>query len=105
MIRYDFSGKVVLVTGSSRGIGAAILEGFGRAGATCLLNYFDDPGGGNTRDAEAYAEKLRGLGATVHLLAADVSSAEQVEAMMKLARERAGGLDVLVNNAGILRDR
>ena len=45
MVHYSFPGKVVLVTGSSRGMGAAILEAFARAGATCVLNYFDDPEG------------------------------------------------------------
>ncbi|MCE9533488.1 MAG: 3-oxoacyl-ACP reductase FabG [Planctomycetes bacterium] len=105
MIQYNFAGKVVLVTGSSRGIGGAILEGFAKAGATCLLHYFDDPKGENRRDAEQHAEKLRGLKATVHLFAADVRSPEAVEGLMKAIHQKVGGLDVLVNNAGILRDR
>ncbi len=105
MVRYDFSNKVVLVTGSSRGMGAAILEAFARAGAVCLLNYVDDPTGQNRRDAEETAERLRQHRATVHLLEADVSRYDAVEALMKRVVEVAGGLDVLVNNAGILRDR
>lgn len=105
MVHYSFPGKVVLVTGSSRGMGACILEAFARAGAVCLLNYFDDPAGQNRQDADATAARLRGHGATVHLLAADVSNFDAVEAMMKQAVEVAGGLDILVNNAGILRDR
>ena len=105
MIRYDFAGKVALVTGSSRGIGAAILEGFARAGATCVLHYWDDPGGGNRKDAETHAEKLRNLRVTVHVLAADVRSASEVQRLMSDIREQVGGLDVLVNNAGVLRDR
>jgi 3-oxoacyl-[acyl-carrier protein] reductase len=105
MIRYDFAGKVALVTGSSRGIGAAILEGFARAGATCVLHYWDDPGGGNRNDAETLAAKLRNMGATVHVLAADVRVAAEVERLMADVRDRAGGLDILVNNAGVLRDR
>jgi 3-oxoacyl-[acyl-carrier protein] reductase len=104
MIRYDFAGKVALVTGSSRGIGAAILEGFARAGATCVLHYFDD-GGQNRQDAEAHAQKLRGLNAPVHLIAADVRDAAQVERLMAEVQQKAGGIDVLVNNAGVLRDR
>ena len=104
MIRYDFAGKVALVTGSSRGIGAAILEGFARAGATCVLHYFED-GGQNRRDAETHAEKLRGLKATVHLVAADVRDSAQVERLMAEVQQQAGGIDVLVNNAGVLRDR
>src|SRR5688572_18930832 len=105
MIQYDFAGKVALVTGSSRGIGAAILEGFARAGATCVLHYFDDPDGTNRNDAEIHSQKLRNLKATVHVLAADVRQPGQVEALMGQVKERTGGIDVLVNNAGVLRDR
>src|SRR5262245_53219430 len=105
MVQYSFPGKVVLVTGSSRGMGAAFLEAFARAGAVCLLNYFDDPSGQNRKDADDTAARLRGHGATVHLLEADVSKFESVEGMMKKVTELTGGLDILVNNAGILRDR
>ncbi|HYH69536.1 MAG TPA: SDR family NAD(P)-dependent oxidoreductase [Urbifossiella sp.] len=126
MIRYDFAGKAVLVTGSSRGIGAAILTAFARAGAECVLHYWDDPDGLNRADADALAEQLRSPGeavnamdtsgrvvgrfqppppATVHPIAADVRDAAQVEALMREAKERFGGLDVVVNNAGIIRDR
>src|SRR4051794_30733481 len=105
MIRYDFTGKVALVPGSSRGMGAGILEAFGRAGAVCLLHYFDDPGGQNRRDADATAERIRQTGAAVHLLEGDVRRFEAVQAVMKGAVEVAGKLDILVNNAGIIRDR
>ena len=105
MIQYRFPGKVVLVTGSSRGIGAAILEGFAQAGATCLLHFFDDPSGENRRDAEAHAAKLRALHAPVHLFDADVRDAPVVEALMRKIHSTVGGIDILVNNAGVLRDR
>src|SRR5947209_14011512 len=105
MVEYRFPGKVVLVTGSSRGMGAAILEAFARAGAVCVVNYFDDPDGHNRRDAEVTAQRLRQLQATVHVLDADVSRYDAVENLMKRVVEVAGGLDILVNNAGILRDR
>lgn len=105
-IRYDYSGKVVLVTGSSRGIGASILEGFAQAHATCIVNYFADAEGQNARDAAATAEKLKTLGAAaVHIIAADVSNFDSVAALMQEVQTKAGGLDILVNNAGILRDR
>lgn len=105
-IRYDYTGKVVLVTGSSRGIGASILEAFAQAKATCIVNYFADAEGANARDAAGTAEKLKSLGATaVHVLEADVSSYDSVARLMQQAQQLAGGLDVLVNNAGILRDR
>lgn len=105
MIRYDFTGKVALVTGSSRGLGAATLAAFGRAGAVCLLHYVDDAAGQNRRDAEETAAGIRQNGATVHLVEGDVRRFEAVEAVMKRAIEVAGKLDILVNNAGIIRDR
>ena len=107
MIRYDFAGRVVLVTGSSRGIGAAILTKFAEAGATSVLHFWDDPDGANRRDAEALAANLRALpgGPRVEVLAADVRDPVQVEALMRQVRDACGGLDVLVNNAGILKDR
>lgn len=105
MIRYSFPNKVVLVTGGSRGMGAAILEGFAAAGATCVVNYFADADGHNRRDADATAERLRRHGVPVHVFDADVSRYDAVAALMKRIAETLGGLDVLVNNAGILRDR
>jgi 3-oxoacyl-[acyl-carrier protein] reductase len=105
MVKYSFPGKVVLVTGSSRGMGAAILDAFAAAGATCLVNYFDDPDDQNRRDAEQTAERLRARNVPVHLFDADVSRYEAVEKLMKQIGDTVGGLDILVNNAGILRDR
>ena len=86
MVRYSFAGKVVLVTGSSRGMGAAIVEAFAGAGATCVVNYFNDPSGQNRRDAEQTADRIRRHQAPVHLLEADVSRYEAVEALMKIVR-------------------
>ncbi len=105
MIQYRFAGKVVLVTGSSRGMGAAILEAFALAGATCIVNYFDDAQGQNRKDAEQTAQKLRGHGVPVHVLDADVRNFGSVEQLMKRVAPVAGGLDILVNNAGICRDK
>lgn len=105
MVHYHFPNKVVLVTGSSRGMGAVILEAFARAGATCLLNYFKDPSDQNRQDAEQTAARLRQHQVPVHLLEADVSRFDAVSALMKQIQAQFGGLDVLVNNAGILRDR
>lgn len=107
MLTHDFRGKVALVTGSSRGIGAAVLSQFAAAGAECVLHYWDDPDGANHRDAEALAVLLRAGPAKprVHALPADVRDAGQVEALMKRVQETCGGLDILVNNAGIIRDR
>ncbi len=105
MVRYSFPDKVVLVTGSSRGMGAAVIEAFAVAGATCVVNFLDDPAGVNRRDAEEVAGRLRRHNVPVHVLDADVSRYESVEALMKRVVDAAGGLDILVNNAGILRDR
>jgi 3-oxoacyl-[acyl-carrier protein] reductase len=105
MVTYSFPGKVVLVTGSSRGMGASILEAFARAGATCVVNYFGDPDGANRKDAEQTAERLKRHKVSVHVIEADVRKFESVQALMQQVKEAAGGLDILVNNAGILRDR
>jgi 3-oxoacyl-[acyl-carrier protein] reductase len=105
MVRYDFRNKNVLVTGSSRGMGATMLEAFAGAGAACVVNYFDDPDGQNRRDAEQTAERLRGYKVPVHVFDADVSQYAAVESLMRRIADTLGGLDVLVNNAGILRDK
>jgi 3-oxoacyl-[acyl-carrier protein] reductase len=107
MIQYSFANKVALVTGSSRGIGAGVLSAFARAGATCVLHFWDDPDGANRKDADALAAQLRALPSkpAVHVLAADVRDAAQVEGLMKQVKDTFGGLDILVNNAGIIRDR
>src|SRR5438128_1543607 len=97
----DFTGKVVLVTGSSRGIGAEMIKAFGARGAKCIVNYFTDPQGQNKADAEGVAKELT----QPRLIDCDVTKADQVEAMMHQIREEHGGLDVLVNNSGIIRDR
>jgi 3-oxoacyl-[acyl-carrier protein] reductase len=97
----DFSGKVALVTGSSRGIGAGIVRAFDTAGARCVVNYVADPQGRNEAEAREVASGLR------HALVVecDVGDDAQVAAVMNRIRQELGGLDILVNNAGILRDR
>jgi 3-oxoacyl-[acyl-carrier protein] reductase len=97
----DFSGKVVLVTGSSRGIGAEMTRAFGARGAKCVVNYVSDPAGENKADAEGVAKELK----DPLVIECDVTQAAQVEAMMKQIQDRHGGLDILVNNSGIIRDR
>src|SRR6266705_7030199 len=97
----DFTGKVVLVTGSSRGIGAEMIKAFGKRGAACVVNYFTDPQGQNKPDAEKVAKELK----DPLLIDCDVTQPQPVEAMMKQIQDRHGGLDILVNNSGIIRDR
>ena len=98
---YDFTGKVALVTGSSRGIGEGIVRALGERGARCVVNHVADPDGKNRADAEAVAASLEN-GVCIEC---DVGDAEQVTAMMSRIARDCGGLDILVNNAGILRDR
>src|SRR5436190_1604672 len=74
----DFSGKTALVTGSSRGIGAAILTALGRAGAKCIVNYFEDPEGRNRADAQTVAKEI---GEHTTLVECDISDAEDVTRM------------------------
>jgi len=98
---YDLCGKVAVVTGGSRGIGAAIVRGLAACGARCVINYLDDSSGQNRADAEAVANDLN----APLLLAADVSDSGQVAAMFDRIKSDISRIDILVNNAGILRDR
>jgi 3-oxoacyl-[acyl-carrier protein] reductase len=97
----DFTGKVALVTGSSRGIGEAAIRALAARGATCAVNYVDDPKGANRADAERIVNDIKAAA----VIQANIADASQVTAMMSQIRDRLGGLDILVNNAGILRDR
>jgi 3-oxoacyl-[acyl-carrier protein] reductase len=98
---YSFSEKVVLVTGSSRGIGAGMVSAFGQRGARCAVTYVADAEGRNRADAERVAGALPGA----RVIQCDVGNPEDVTAMMESIQEQFGGLDILVNNAGILHDR
>jgi 3-oxoacyl-[acyl-carrier protein] reductase len=97
----DFAGKVVLVTGSSRGIGAEMIKAFGKHGAQCVANYVADAEGQNKTDAMNVADELK----EPLVIECDVTQPTQVEAMMKQIQDRHGGLDILVNNSGIISDR
>jgi 3-oxoacyl-[acyl-carrier protein] reductase len=97
----DFSGKVALVTGSSRGIGAGLVKAFGEHGARCAINYVADAAGRNKTDAERVAAAIPGA----KIFECDVGNAESVGTMMESIQQEFGGLDILVNNAGILHDR
>lgn len=93
----DLTGKRVLVTGGSRGIGAACCRLFAQAGAAVWVHY---------RSAEAQAreilEEARSVSEQPHeMMAADLSDGSQVDALFDAIEERWGGLDVLVANAGV----
>lgn len=98
---FDFTGKVALVTGSSRGIGAEMIKAFGKRGAQCVVNYVADEQGRNKADALAVANELN----DPLVIECDVTQPQQTEAMMKQVQDQRGGLDILVNNSGIISDR
>jgi len=90
--------KVAIITGSAQGIGAAIAERFAAEGASLSLVDVDQAG------VEATATRLANTGADCLARRADVSSGEEVKAVVDQTVERFGRVDILVNNAGIARD-
>jgi 3-oxoacyl-[acyl-carrier protein] reductase len=93
----DIEGKVVVVTGASTGIGAAVAREFGRLGARVGVHY------NKNRDAaEQVAEDIRAIGAEVFTVRADALDSAQMKAAVETAVERFGRIDVLINNAGSL---
>lgn len=94
-----FEGQVVLVTGGSKGIGKAIACAFARKGATVVINYGHDEGAAGEAQAE-----IQRAGGKVQARQADITRAEEVARMFKEVLDQFQRLDVLVNNAGIIRD-
>jgi 3-oxoacyl-[acyl-carrier protein] reductase len=90
--------KVAIVTGGSRGIGAAIAQRLARDGFTVLINY-----AGGAAEAEALVESIETSGGRAIAAQADVSDPAAVARMFDAAETAFGGVDVLVNNAGIMR--
>lgn len=105
-ISIQLAGKTALITGASQGIGAEIARTFHRAGADVVLNHPDAGSGQSARDAARIADELNGERAgSAQIEIADVADAAAVRAMMERIQSTRGGLDFLINNAGILRDR
>jgi 3-oxoacyl-[acyl-carrier protein] reductase len=97
MSRPDFEGKVVLVTGGSRGIGRAVAEQFAARGATVVVHF--------RADRRAADDTLAALDGEGHLaLQADVADPDQVRSLVDRVVEELGRVDVLVNNAGIYEE-
>jgi len=98
-------GRCALITGSSRGIGKAIALTLAGYGARIAVNYVADDEQRNLRDAESVAELVSQTGAEVAVFEADVGDFDRVSAMVGEVIGRFGEIDILVNNAAILRDK
>lgn len=94
-----FKNKVVLVTGSSRGIGKSVAADFAEKGANVCINYSS-----NKSKAEEAAEKIINSGGSCMIAGADVSDENEVKEMFKKVEDNFGSVDILVNNSGITRD-
>ena len=94
------SGKVAVVTGASKGIGAAIAERLGKEGASVVVNYASDKAG-----AEKVAKQIEANGGKALVVKADVSKKEDISKLFGETTVRFGKVDILVNNAGIYEFR
>ncbi|MBS7700959.1 MULTISPECIES: SDR family oxidoreductase [unclassified Chelatococcus] len=94
---FDLSGRIALVTGAGQGIGYALAQGLGKAGAHIVIN------GRDATRLEAAAERLRGEGLTVATALFDVTDQKAVVAGIEIVERDVGPIDILVNNAGIQR--
>ncbi|ERP91137.1 3-oxoacyl-ACP reductase [Alcanivorax sp. P2S70] len=105
-IRFD--NQVAIVTGAGNGLGKSHALELARLGAKVVVNDFGgarDGSGGSSEAAEKVVAEIQAAGGEAIANGADVSSPEQVEAMVKQAMGTWGRVDVLINNAGILRDK
>lgn len=105
-IRFD--NQVAIVTGAGNGLGKCHALELARLGAKVVVNDFGgarDGSGGSTEAAKQVVAEIQAAGGEAIANGADVSSPEQVDAMVKQAMDTWGRIDVLINNAGILRDK
>jgi 3-oxoacyl-[acyl-carrier protein] reductase len=94
----DKTSKVAIVTGASRGIGAAVAERLAADGFTVVINY-----SASAKPAETLARAIEGKGGRALAIKADVADPGAVRGMFDAAQAAFGGVDVLVNNAGIMK--
>jgi 3-oxoacyl-[acyl-carrier protein] reductase len=99
-MKLSFEGKVVLITGSSTGIGNAFARGFAESGAKVVVNYNN-----SSEQALALVNSIREQGGEAIAIQADVSDSEGVDTLFEGALSTYGKLDILVNNAGALIQR
>ncbi|RJF95754.1 SDR family NAD(P)-dependent oxidoreductase [Noviherbaspirillum saxi] len=105
-IRFD--GRVAIVTGAGNGLGRVHALGLAARGAKVVINDFGgarDGKGGSSEAALKVVEEIRAAGGTAIANGANVTDFEQVKAMVEQAKAEFGRVDVLINNAGILRDK
>jgi len=95
-VKPELNGRIALVTGASRGIGAAIAAALAEAGAAIAVNYRD-----RATDADAVVAKIRDIGGRAMAVAADVSQAPNVARMVDHVASALGPIDILINNAGV----
>ena len=96
VVTTKLTDRVAIVTGAAAGIGKAIALAFAREGADVGVNYLDDRGA-----AEKVAQEIRGGGRRAALVQGDVAQAASAQAMVAQVVRELGGVDVLVNNAGV----
>ena len=96
----DIMAKTAIITGSSRGIGAAIALRLAKDGYNIALNDLNE----GMFENNSIADDIKALGVEAEIFCADVSKYDQCEEMVKAVKERFGTIDVLINNAGITRD-
>ena len=94
-VRFDFAGKIAIVTGAAGGIGQAYAEALARSGARVVVADIDSAGAGEV------AEGIGEAGGTAEAVGVDVADPASAAAMAEAATERFGGVDLLVNNAAI----
>ena len=94
------TGKVAVVTGASKGIGAAIAERLGSEGASVVVNYASDKAG-----AERVAKKIEASGGKALVVQANVAKKADVDKLFKQTKDNFGHVDILVNNAGVYEFR
>ncbi len=94
----DLSGKVALVTGSSKGIGAGIAERLAGDGASVIVNYSR-----SSADAEAVVNRIRKVGGIAFPVRADIANPSEIPLLIAATLEQFGRLDILVNNAGVYK--
>jgi 3-oxoacyl-[acyl-carrier protein] reductase len=95
----DFTDKVAVVTGSSRGIGRAIALRLAKGGAKVVINYR-----GNESAANKVIDQIKAKGGQAMAIQADVSQPAEAQTLMDAAKKEYGRIDILVNNAGTTRD-